>query len=362
MKKGLPVIILKKQAFLPFETLNLKIDNELNKNVIDSSLYFNDGKLIILPQMKNEISKVGILAKIKNKELQKNGNYKVLLLGIERVNIIKFLSNETDILESIIEKFNNETSKEEKEQMKIFEQNIIDYFKKNKLESNILKMVKKSKNLSQQTDIIVNFFIKDNKTKFNFLYQINSYERMQNIQNHLKFETLKIKKIKNKVKNDSVQIVKYDGVGNIYITGNYDNDDKDNLLKVISLIKLNHNIYNIDKKELFNKDFHINLNIKESALQLYNLILKFILNKEYSLEYFIGNIDLNGNVIKVEDIKDVIINKYKKGIKKFIIPFDNKKDINLLDAQIEDEIEIIFVKNVLEIIGSMSNSVGGTKN
>ena len=350
MKKELPIIILKKQAFLPFETLNFKADTLEYKNIIDSSLYFNDGKLVVLSQEKKELESLGVLAKIKKKEELKNGDYNILLLGIERVNITRFLTSRDDILEVIIEKFNNKVSEEEKVQMNLFEQNIIDYFKKNNLNDTLLKMLKKSKNLSQQTDIITNHFIKDNKNKFNFLYQINSYDRMISLQNYLKFETLKTKKINKKIKNKSFDIIKYKGHGNIYITGNYDNELKDNIYIIFSLIKLNYNIYNIDENVIFNSDFHININEKESILQLFSLIIKYILNKDIEDNYYIGNINLNGNILKVDNINNLIIKKYKKGIKQFIVPFDNKKDINSLDSNIEDDIEIIFVKNILEII------------
>ncbi|MFV8400957.1 S16 family serine protease [Mycoplasma sp. 005V] len=79
-------------------------------------------------------------------------------------------------------------------------------------------------------------------------------------------------------------------------------------------------------------------------------IVSDLLNKKVPSNWAItGSIDLKGNVQVVGGIKDKIEAAFEDGITNFIIPYENKRDINTIDSIILDKIKIYSVKNYEEI-------------
>ena len=105
MKKfNLPVILLNGIVLLPNNTLKLEFDNKKsNNNVIEMSLSFHDNYILVISEYKKNKTKIGVLSKLENILQLPNGNTRVDLRGIRRVNVIEFLNMDTDeSLESIV--------------------------------------------------------------------------------------------------------------------------------------------------------------------------------------------------------------------------------------------------------------------
>ncbi|MBU4690922.1 S16 family serine protease [Mycoplasma zalophi] len=88
-----------------------------------------------------------------------------------------------------------------------------------------------------------------------------------------------------------------------------------------------------------------------AGLAFITSLLSTIKNKPISNQWAItGSIDLNGNSQAVGGIKEKIEGAYKnQGIKKFIIPISNKKDIETIDSKIVEDIEIVLVSHYDEV-------------
>ncbi|MFL2883051.1 MAG: endopeptidase La [Pelagibacteraceae bacterium] len=63
-----------------------------------------------------------------------------------------------------------------------------------------------------------------------------------------------------------------------------------------------------------------------------------------------GEITLRGVVLPIGGLKEKLLAAHRAGIKKVLIPFDNKKDLSEIPAVIKKNIEIIPVKNVEEVL------------
>ena len=95
MKKyNLPVILLKGIILLPQNTLKLEFDSKnTDNNVIDMSLLFHDNYILVVSEYDSRnLPKIGILSKIENNLVLPNGNTRVDIKGLRRVNIVEFLN------------------------------------------------------------------------------------------------------------------------------------------------------------------------------------------------------------------------------------------------------------------------------
>ena len=63
-----------------------------------------------------------------------------------------------------------------------------------------------------------------------------------------------------------------------------------------------------------------------------------------------GEITLRGLVLPVGGIKEKVIAAYRSGFRKVLLPLGNKKDAKTLPKHVQDGLEIIFVKNVEQVI------------
>ena len=63
-----------------------------------------------------------------------------------------------------------------------------------------------------------------------------------------------------------------------------------------------------------------------------------------------GEVTLTGNVLPIGGLKEKLLAAHRAGIKKILIPYDNKKDLAEIPKNILGDIELIPVKNVDEVI------------
>jgi ATP-dependent Lon protease len=63
-----------------------------------------------------------------------------------------------------------------------------------------------------------------------------------------------------------------------------------------------------------------------------------------------GEVTLTGQVLPIGGLKEKLLAAHRAGIKKVLIPFENKKDLIEIPEVIKKNIEIIPVKNVDEVL------------
>ena len=63
-----------------------------------------------------------------------------------------------------------------------------------------------------------------------------------------------------------------------------------------------------------------------------------------------GEITLRGLVLPIGGLKEKLLAAHRAGIKKVLIPIENKKDLIEVPKTVKDSIEIITVKNVDEVL------------
>ena len=63
-----------------------------------------------------------------------------------------------------------------------------------------------------------------------------------------------------------------------------------------------------------------------------------------------GEITLRGLVLQIGGLKEKLLAAHRAGIKKVLIPIENKKDLIEIPKTVLDSIEIIPIKNVDEVL------------
>ena len=123
MKENLPILLLKKLILLPNQEIRLEINNDVSKTAIDDAVKnFNSNILVISPinlleekPTTTDLPKVGVIGKIKTKIKLPNGNYRIIIKGINRVQVLEYFQTNNGILKSTVKRLYIKTYDEVKE-------------------------------------------------------------------------------------------------------------------------------------------------------------------------------------------------------------------------------------------------------
>ncbi|MBQ2639934.1 MAG: endopeptidase La [Bacilli bacterium] len=154
-----------------------------------------------------------------------------------------------------------------------------------------------------------------------------------------------------------IEVTLYKGKGKLTLTGSLGEVMRESCKIAYSYIKSNSKEFNIDEKVLNENDIHIHF--PEGAISkdgpsagitittaLISLFKNIAVDKKISMT---GEITLRGKVLAIGGLKEKIIGSHRAGIRKIILPIDNKKDLDEIPDDIKKEIKFIFVENYKEI-------------
>ena len=178
-KYNLPVILLNGIVLLPHNTLKLEFDSKnLDNNVIDMALLFHDNYILVVSEYK-ENTKIGVLAKLENILQLPNGNTRVDLKGIRRLNIVEFLNfKSNDPLESIVSEIQIEKIENEEIIINKLNKELKSYVNNIPYISNgVLSIIAKENSLDKFTDLVVPNIINNKDRILEYLNTINPLTR-----------------------------------------------------------------------------------------------------------------------------------------------------------------------------------------
>ena len=149
-----------------------------------------------------------------------------------------------------------------------------------------------------------------------------------------------------------------DGKGEITLTGQLGDVMKESAIVALGYIRSKASEYGIDKELFENKDIHIHIpegavpkDGPSAGITMTLAMLSSYTNRKVSHEYAMtGEITLHGNVLPIGGLKEKILAAQNAGIKKIIVPDKNKKDVLDIEAEILENVEIIYVKKMDDVI------------
>lgn len=149
-----------------------------------------------------------------------------------------------------------------------------------------------------------------------------------------------------------------DGKGEITLTGQLGDVMKESAIVALGYIRSKASEYGIDKELFENKDIHIHIpegavpkDGPSAGITMTLAMLSAYTNRKVSHEYAMtGEITLHGNVLPIGGLKEKILAAKNAGIKKIIVPDKNKKDVLDIEAEILENVEMIYVKKMDDVI------------
>ena len=192
MKENLPILLLKKLILLPNQEIRLEINNDVSKTAIDDAVKnYNSNILVISPinlleekPTTTDLPKVGVIGKIKTKIKLPNGNYRIIIKGINRVQVLEYFQTNNGILKSSVKRLYIKTYDEVKETAlsRKLKELINEYILINSESSNVItSSIENVTDLDMLTDIIVSFLPMDQSKKLIYMNEFNYIKRAENL-------------------------------------------------------------------------------------------------------------------------------------------------------------------------------------
>ena len=214
METNLPVLYLREVVLLPYNEIRLEFTDDNEKKIVDYSDKFHDGHILLVNLLDpleespsiNELPKIGILSKIKSKLQLSNGIMRVVLTGIDRVEILQFTQN-NDIFSSFViptKEFDYDEV-EVSALKRVLYRKLDEYIDISSYMSNtVIGRITNVKNISKITDIIVSELPLEYKEILKYIEMINPMNRVRAIIEDLSKE-IETVKLENQIE-DSLKV------------------------------------------------------------------------------------------------------------------------------------------------------------
>lgn len=156
----------------------------------------------------------------------------------------------------------------------------------------------------------------------------------------------------------SIEINTMKGSGKLELTGNLGDVMKESAKAALSFIRANSDTFGIDAEFYKEKDIHIHVpegaipkDGPSAGITMATALVSALTGKSVKREVAMtGEITLRGRVLAIGGLREKSLAAYRMGIRKIIIPFENKKDYEELPEKIKNEIEFVFAKDMKEVL------------
>lgn len=186
MKKyNLPAILLRGLVLLPHNTMKLEFDEKnVGNSVIDMSELFHDNHILVVSDYtKDQIPNIGVVSKIINKIELPNGNTRMDILGLRRVEVVEYLNitKTKDPLESIVCEIEEEDIHEKEEAiLNKLNKELKAYVRNIPYTSNsVLTQISSITSLSEYTDVVAPTLTTSMEKLSEYLKATNVIERSE---------------------------------------------------------------------------------------------------------------------------------------------------------------------------------------
>lgn len=155
-----------------------------------------------------------------------------------------------------------------------------------------------------------------------------------------------------------IEVALMPGKGSLLLTGHLGEVMKESCQASMSYIKSHWEQLGLKKDFAKNLDVHVH--VPEGAVPkdgpsagvaiataIFSALSKRAVRKDVAMT---GEITLRGRVLEVGGIKEKIIAAHRAGIKKVILPKDNKKDLVEVPKEIKKQIQFVFVSDLSQVL------------
>lgn len=256
MQEMLPILMLKKIVLLPHEEVRLEINNDISKGALDDANKFHNNKILVISPINsleenpspNDLPNVGVIGKIKTKIKLPNGNYRIAITGLNRVQVIKYVTDlKTNTLKSLVKRLyvNNGNEVEDTALYRKLMELLEKYILLNPEAGNsIMSLVTNIEDLDEVTDLITSFIPLGINKKLIYMNEFDYVNRAKELVKDINIE-LEIIELNDRIEKE--------------IRDNFEREQKQIVLKE-QITKINEELGITGNKESEINDFRNKLN------------------------------------------------------------------------------------------------------
>ena len=156
--------------------------------------------------------------------------------------------------------------------------------------------------------------------------------------------------------NIEVNIMK--GKGKVQLTGKLGDVMKESALTGLSYIRSRAELLQIDPEFADNLDIHIHIpegatpkDGPSAGITMATALVSALTNIPVRGDVAMtGEVTLRGRVLPIGGLKEKTIAAHRAGIKKVLVPFENKKDMEEVPDKVKKGLEFVFVKSMDEVL------------
>ena len=215
VQTNLPVLLLKDTVLFPYNEIRLEFSTSKEKLVLETAYQYYDQQILLLnlndPLEENpnidDLPTIGVVGKIKSKLSLSNGNERVVIAGLERVQVVNYLENDYGYLDSFVISVPIEEvdEKEITALRRILFRDLNTYIDSSSLMSNsVIGRISGVSDIGKLSDIVCAELPISYSKKIKYLRQVGSISRVKLLLEDLKseIETIKLEdEIETSLKN-----------------------------------------------------------------------------------------------------------------------------------------------------------------
>ena len=210
VETNLPVFFLREVVLFPYNELRLELSTDYEKSIIKYSEIGHDSHLLFVnvsdtleekPNIR-KLSKIAILGKIKTKLELPNGNMRLTVTGIDRVEVINYIEDDITSAFVIPTKEYDYDELEAIALKRILLKDLNSYIElSSSISNNVIGRLSGVNSLSRISDIIIAELPLDYQTKIRYIEICNPIARVKNIIKDLNRE-METVKLENRIDDD----------------------------------------------------------------------------------------------------------------------------------------------------------------
>lgn len=155
-----------------------------------------------------------------------------------------------------------------------------------------------------------------------------------------------------------IEVNKMPGKGELDLTGQLGDVMKESAITSISYVRSISKDYQINQDVFQKNDFHIHIpegavpkDGPSAGITMATALISAITNIPVHAEVAMtGEITLRGRVLPIGGLKEKLLAAKMAGMKKVLVPEENRKDVEEISREIKGGMEIVFVSNMTQVL------------
>ena len=148
------------------------------------------------------------------------------------------------------------------------------------------------------------------------------------------------------------------GTGKFEVTGNLGDVMKESVKAAVTYIRSRAKELGIDEEFYKNTDIHVHFpeaatpkDGPSAGIGIASSIISALTNTPVSKQFAMtGEISIRGRVLPIGGLREKTMAAYRNGVKKIIVPEDNRGDIDELESIVKENVEFIFIRHYDEAL------------